>query len=59
MDKTLTANQTDQAADYEAQIDRYIADMELIQQRMTEDQQDIKALQDETRNMLNELMKAA
>jgi hypothetical protein len=33
--------------------------MELIQQQMTEDQHDIKALQDETRNMLNDLLKAA
>ena len=59
MDKTATVNPTDDAAGYEATVDRYIAGMELMQQRMAEDQQEIETLQAETRSMLAELLKAA
>lgn len=50
---------TEDVADYEATIDYYIAEMERIQREMSEDQQEILALQLETRTMLAELVKVA
>lgn len=50
---------SEDVADYEATIDHYIAEMERIQREMTEDRQEILALQLETRTMLAELVKVA
>ena len=52
-------NSGEDVVDYELTIDRYISEMERIQQEMTEDQQEIGALQLETRTMLAGLLKCA
>lgn len=59
IDKTIPTSAGEDVVDYEATIDRYIAEMERIQQEMSQDQQEIAALQLETRTMLAELLKAA
>lgn len=46
-------------AEFNAKIDRCLEGMRIIQQKMDEDQKEIKALQQETRAMLAELAKAA
>ena len=59
MDKTIPISAGEDIGDYETTIDRYIAEMERIQQEMTQDQQEIAMLQLETRTMLAGLLKAA
>lgn len=59
MDKAEMVNPTDKAVNYKAIVDRYLADMERVQQSLTEDQQEIEALQQETRSILAKLLKAA
>jgi hypothetical protein len=55
----LNSATKENVADHEATIDHYIAEMERIQQEMDEDQEEILALQLETRTMLAELVKVA
>ncbi len=59
MDKSLITHNGDEAADYEATLDRYITDMERIQREMDRDRQEIRELQLETRKMLAELLQVA
>ena len=44
------------ALPYEAQIDHYLAQIELLQQQMTEDREEILHLQIETRLILEDVM---
>jgi len=52
-------NPTDKAVNYKALVDRYLADIERVQQSLTEDQREIEELQKETRSILDKLLKAA
>ena len=54
MDKLVTIPKTD--ADYEAEVDFYLAAMKRLQQNMAEDREEIKALQEETRASLANVM---
>ena len=59
MDKAAMVNPTDKAINYKALVDRYLADIERVQQSLTEDQREIEELQKETRSILDKLLKAA
>ena len=54
MDKSPTIPKTD--ADYEAEVDFYLAATKRLQQSMAEDREEIKAMQEETRAILNNVM---
>ncbi len=55
MNKATTANSTPQNVDYEAEIDRYIAQMKQINGQLSESQSNIEHLRGETRAMLAEI----
>lgn len=60
MDKGLTIDESaDEVAYFQAQIDRYIAEMQRIERELKVDAEEIKQLQSETRKILKELLQAA
>lgn len=57
MNKTTALNRpADDASDYEAEVDRYLAQMTRLQQQMNDDRQEIQTLQAETNAILANIM---
>lgn len=57
MNKTTALNSpADDASAYEAEVDRYLAQMTRLQQQMRDDRHEIEALQAETNAILADIM---
>lgn len=56
MNKATTITPTKTDADYEAEVDFYLAEGQRLQKSMAEDRVEIQSLQEETRALLNNLM---